>query len=145
VRLPDEFWELQELVQAGCPEEALKAFRAALLKAKPKRIDATMCDAAIGGARSAMRTGPIRDKRKKLRETRPEKLGGKLARLRWYASAGVPVVFARPAGYVYTHEEMMLIQEAEKATPQVGITHLEFWAEGVDRIAGPSRTEWDEP
>jgi hypothetical protein len=125
---------------AGCPDGALKAFRAAAIdrynRANPDRLTAQQADAAIGGARAVLRTGRIPAAGRKVRPEEPEHVRLSLVRARWYLRCGLPVVFARAEGYTYTDEETGFIAVARDAGAV--LTYLEWNDTAVDRVAGPA-------
>lgn len=131
---PYEIWELIELVMASCPEDALKAFRKTII-GRGKPLTARMADAAIGGARTVLETGPLTGRGQSKHAEVPEALRPKLARLHWYLRHRMPLVFARAQGYEYTDEERELIAAARRT--DVRVTFLEWSGEAVDRVAGP--------
>jgi hypothetical protein len=137
---PHQIWELTELVMAGCPDEALKTFRAVLIdrynRSNPDRLTAQQADAAINGAKTVRRTGRLPATGRKQRPEEPETLRLSLARARWYLRHGLPVVFARAEGHAWTEREhaVMAVARAAGAT----LTFLEWTSTGVDRVAGPA-------
>jgi hypothetical protein len=134
VAVPHAFWELTELALAQCPEVALKAFRKSIIIGKDKLLMAGQADAAINGARCAIRTGPIIGRNKRAEE--PESEPHRLARSRWYIRRGLPVVFATERGHEFTEAERAVIAEAREL--DVPITFLEWDGESVDRVGGPA-------
>jgi hypothetical protein len=131
VVIPNEYWELLELVANSCPPEALKVFRKSLI-GRGKPLKAREADAAIRcadlGCKPKLRHG---DGFIVVPETMEEQLG----RLRWYLKCELPVVLARPRGYAYTPQEVGLACAADAG--ETGLTILEFDETGVDRVPFP--------
>lgn len=158
--LPPEFWELQELVQNGCPDEALKTFRKSVI-GKKNPLTAREANAAIAGALTTCRTGKIIDTRKKERAYELPSVELFIDRANWYARTGIPVCFARPYDYEWTEPELEFIHEHKEHAlisewPSVAYVHafsrtpqpepeehkcvlsfLSFDDDAVDRVEGP--------
>ncbi len=127
---PTEWWELAELVLAGCPDTPLKAFRSTLLRGKP--LMAGDADAAIKGAHKTLATGPLvmgehtvkncKRKRneplckiitlKRRVEAPKEDMEQRLARQRWFLRHDRTVIFAGPNKYRLTKDERAIAAEA---------------------------------
>jgi hypothetical protein len=121
--IPPEYWELLELAANGATDEAIKPFRKSLI-GRGKPLKAKTADAAIRGARLACIPNGER-----------ETFDAQLIRLRWYLKCEMPVVFARPRGYIFTNDEIALMLRADDASTPV--TVLEFDETGVDRVPTP--------
>jgi hypothetical protein len=132
--LPVEFWELQELVQNGCPDAALKAFRKTVI-GKKNPLTASEADAAIAGALAACRTGRIINTRKKERAYEIPSVDLFMCRAYWYATEGIPVCFARPYGYEWTKDELDFIHEDDGE--EIELSFLSFDDDAVDRVEAP--------
>jgi hypothetical protein len=75
------YWELVELVLAGCPDAALKAYRRTLVIGKGKRLTAKQADNAISGATKVM--------------CKPGNWSEWESMQHWYLRQGLPCLLAR--------------------------------------------------
>lgn len=125
---PAAYWELAELVLAGCPDAALKAFRNTVIRGKP--LTARGADSAIRGAKLyACGDDKLSNAAYSLMDTAKDRL----SRAELYFEMDLPIIMARLAGEEWPAEVVRFVT----SVPDIqGVSYLEFDAEHVDRLMG---------
>jgi hypothetical protein len=137
---PREWWELVELALAGCPLEPLKAFRKTVI-GRGNPLTAATADSAIAGALKMIGVDCpanwANSKRTALKPciTYPEGMAARLDRARYLLRNDQTVIFARPKGYKYAADEIVIIKDAIAA--DVPLSFLEWDKATVARVAAP--------
>ena len=112
---PPAYWELTELVLAGCPDAALKAYRRTLIIGKGKRLTAKQADNAMSGATKAM--------------CKPGDWAQWESMQRWYLGQGLPCLLAKR----YDDDLNPRIARMQAAMSEQRYVLLEWDDNGVDR------------
>jgi hypothetical protein len=112
---PEAYWELVELVLAGCPDDALKAYRRTLVIGKGKRLTAKQADNATSGATKAMGW----------KDTKQY-----LAMQDWYIRNGYPAISAARYDDEFNANRIALRQSIASFE---NVVYLEWDDNGVDR------------
>ena len=119
--MKQETWELVELVMAGCPDEALKAFRKSVIgRGKPLR--AREADSAIRGAVAA------------LAGAKRESLDLWSHRQQWYMRHAMPVIYA--GRLLSEPDDLVKIVTLQAERRSLPVIYLQFDDDGVSRLGG---------
>ena len=134
---PDEWWQAVEVLAAvasfGSDDEdytdAIKAWRKTQI-ARKAVLKARDFDNAARGVSRAM-------------AGKRDSVGEFVGRARWYVARGILPVFARPAAYVYSKDELEIIRIARAHGCEP--VFLSFDATGIDKVPGPATkpNPWD--